>query len=572
MLGSSLDAGLCYACLALLCLSPLWSWRGLRTLAAQAGWPLAGLALVALVVRVLAPPAIIHPGFHGYSLLDSILAWPRIAIYKPEYGHATFITLGIACRLLGAVGAGLDGLRETALTNAVFGTGLLVAAAFVALRAGGRVAALATISAGALLPAFVRTAASEDAHTVSCFYGMVALVAADAARRDGFTFTRVMVATAGGLLAFYGRQSLFFWPLLLVLVACAGRFRELASRRATWAVLGLVLLAMVPKVLVLLRGPDETYGLLARLTLPLLPPSIAHHPLFRPSESAALLVMLAGAIPVLVRRRDQTLVVMAGAALVAFGSSIAMSAQPNDGLQYGFRLPLYCILLPIAGAGAAWWFDRLRERPAAVPARALAAAIVLVVGVCPAVALARVLGQTQPLAREYELIAKGAAALPKGATSDVTTVLGPYWELKVPQSAFPDGVRVVESAQPTAVRTRFVYQGLGCFCYPMKELIDPSGPRFSQRASGLTGPEVRGFIRALWDDPFEAMRIVGGSPPAHELRPECEAAFRNAVRFIPWGEIDTGREQPLDRYLTRSLVTVGVWVLPGDDGRSTNSR
>jgi len=561
MLGSSLDAALCYACLALLVVAGVASWRGLRALAARAGAPLAALAVVALAVRALAPPAFIHSGFHGYALLDSILAWPRIAIYKPEYGHASFITLGLCCRLLRGVG---DGLREVALANAVFGTGLLVACALLALRAGGRVAAWATIAAGALMPLFVRTAASEDAHVVACFYGMVALVAADAARRDGFTLARVVVMVTAGLLAFYGRQSLFFWPVLLVLVACAGRFGALARRPATWAVAGIVALAMVPKAMVLLQGPDETYALLARLTLRLAPPSLALHPLFQPSESGALLLMLAGACAALARRRDVTLVVMSGAAIVAFVSSLGMSAQPSYGLEYGFRLPLFCLLLPIAGVGASWWVDRVRALGLGPPARASAAApatVVVAAALFPVPALARVLRAPRPLAREYALIEKGAAALPREPAASVTLLVGPTSELKVPHSAFPADVRLVDSARPTTIGTRYVYQGLGCFCYPMKELVDRPGTSFSAAVSGLSGPDIRAFIRAVWDDPLGAIRRVGGAPPAHELRPECRAAFRDAVRFIPWGEIDTGREQPLDRYLTRPRITVGVWVM-----------
>jgi hypothetical protein len=67
------------------------------------------------------------------------------------------------------------------------------------------------------------------------------------------------------------------------------------------------------------------------------------------------------------------------------------------------------------------------------------------------------------------------------------------------------------------------------------------------------------------------MHELGGGPPVHEMRPECEAAIRGAVRFIPWGEVEVGRQEPLDRYISRLHVPIGVWVL-GDDAPTDQAR
>jgi hypothetical protein len=567
MMASALDAAVCYACLAVLFVAAVRSWRLLGTVATRFGVTIAGMAALAFAVRALAPPAFIHSGFHGYSLLDSIVSWPSLSVYKPGYGHATFITLGLACRLLGFIG---DGWRETVLANAVFGTGILVAASLLAFRAGGTLAGYAAMAAGILHPLFVRTSSSEDAHVVACFYGMVALVAADAARRAGaFTVPRLSVLVAAGLLAFYGRQTMFFWPPLLVLVAGWGRFRDLARRRSSWVVMGIVALAMVPKLMLLAGGLEESYGLILRWTIPLMTPSVmARHPLFLPAESGALLLALSGAVPALVRKSDATLAILAGGAAFAFVSSFAMLAQPGWGLEYGFRLPLFSLLLPIVGVGSARTIEAIRglgSQRSVVVKTILPASVVIVLCLYPAPALSRVLSQPSPLAQEYRLIAAGATTLPKNPPADVTVFVGSNSELKVPHSAFGSDVRVLESSGNEAARGHYAYQSLGCFCYPLKELVDPSGPDFNGRISAMTSSDFRSFVRALWDDPLDAIHRMGGAPPTQELRPECQAAFRGALRFIPWGEVEVGRQEPLDRYLTRERVPIGVWELPAND-------
>jgi hypothetical protein len=572
MLASTLDAAVCYACMLALSVATVRSRDTVRRgLATPFGHVLATAAAMALAVRALAPPAIIHAGLHGYSLLDSIVAWPKVEVYKPGYGHASFVTLGLACRLLGFLD---DGLRETAMANAAFGTGILLAASLLAFRSAGALAGYATMAAGILHPLFVRTAASEDAHVVACFYGMVALVAADEARRaKAFTYTRLLVLVGAGLLAFYGRQSMFFWPVLLGLVAGWGRFRELASRSSTWLVLGIVGLAAVPKMLILADGAEESYGLMLMLTIPLLTPSaMARHPLFRPMESGALLLALVGVIPILAKRRDPTLVALAGGAVFAFATSYAMSVQPGYGLEYGFRLPLFSLLLPLAGVGAARIVESVHGFVDGLPAIAMAIAPTALFVLCayPAPALLRVLARPSPLAQEYRLVAAGTRALQGDVPVNIRSPVAAS-ELKVPHSAFAPAVQVIEAPVDPAIRTGYAYQGLGCFCYPIKELVDPAGPTFNARAFKMSISDIRAFSKALWDDPAAAIHQLGGSPPT-EMRPECTAAFHRARRFIPWGEVEVGRQEPLDRYLVQQRIPIGVWELGADEDQTRGAR
>ncbi len=582
-LGSALDAVLCYACLATVAgLAAAALLRGgLRASeAARDPWILA-LTALALAVRALAPPAIVHAGFHGYALLDSIAAWPALAVYRPGYGHASYIVLGVAGRLLGFLG---DPLRATALANAVVGAATLVAASSLARRAAGPLAARATLAAGLLLPVLVRTAASEDAHGVACFFGMVALVAADAARREGaLPARRGALLVAAGLLAFYGRQSMFFWPPLLALVAGWGRFGALLARPSTWALGAALLVATVPKVLVLLYGHEESYGLMLMLTVPMLSPRLLqHHPLLQPGESGALLVALAAGVPALARgggsplgvARDPTLGLLAAAAAFAFVTSLAMSAEPGPGLVYGFRLPLFVLLLPLAGAGAARGLEALTawaRRGAAAPATGALPALGLGLLACaPGPALLRVLREPSPLAAEFETIARAARAA--GLAGSVRALLGPSGELKVPHAAFGPGAPVTDVAggpddvmrELAAHPPRYVYQGLGCACFPIKELVDPAGPPFNARAAAMDLAQMRGFLAALWDDPADAIHRLGGEPREGQSRPECAiGALVPGARFEPWGEIEVGPQTPLDRYFTRPRVPVGLWELPG---------
>jgi len=408
----------------------------------------------------------------------------------------------------------------------------------------------------------VRTAASEDAHVVACFFGLIALMAADASRRAGaFTAPRLAVMIAAGLLSFYGRQSMFFWPPLVALVACWGRVRELARRPVAWCVAALLLLAATPKVLVLLYGSEESYRLLLMLTVPMLSPKLmAHHPLLRLGESGALLLSLAGVATVLFRKRDATLAWLASGALFAFVSSLGMSAQPGYGLEYGFRLPMFALLLPLAGVGAVQWIDGIGAASSSI--RRLATVMLLgALALFPVPALVLVLSEPSPLAQEYRLITQGAHALPHDRSADVSAQVGPTSELKVPHSAFGRDFRVVDSPKQGEAGARYAYQGLGCFCYPIKELVDPAGPPFNARAAAMSLTDLRGFLAALWDDPTDAIHRLGGEPRTGQMRAECEAAFRGAARFIPWGEVEIGRQEPLDRYFTRQRVPIGVWEL-----------
>jgi hypothetical protein len=290
---------------------------------------------------------------------------------------------------------------------------------------------------------------------------------------------------------------------------------------------------------------------------------MTRHPLLLLGESGALLIALAGALVAIVKTRDPTLTILAAGAAIAFVSSFAMSAQPGWALEYGFRLPLFTLLLPLAGVGVARLVDVLRgdHRVGSASARFISVAVILVTCVYPAPALSRVLRQPSPMAQEYRFIAEGMKGLPQVVPADITAFLGPTSELKVPRSAFGKGAHIVESSGALP-HTRYAYQSLGCFCYPIKELVGPSGPDFNARISAMDNPDFRRFVEALWSDPVAAFHQLGGGPPSQQMRPECVAAFRGAIRFIPWGDIEIGQQEPLDRYVTLQRVPVGLWELP----------
>jgi hypothetical protein len=533
---------------------------------------LAGLLVLGvgvLVVRLLAPPALIHAGFHGYSLLDAIQAFPHPSNVRATYGQGSFLVLGLASKLLGG------GWQATVWSNEIAGAALVLACAGLAARLGGRFAALATLALGLLSPLLVRTASSEDAHNLATLFGVLALLAADRVRTDrDWRLARLVLPVSLVLLAAHSRQTLLLHPLMVLLLLWPEERAPHAVAVRIGAAAGVLALGLASRlVLTSAQGSGDALSLkmdAGALWLVLTQPAAwLHNPLFRPDESLALLVTLPIGIAAVARRRQRMGWVLLGGALIHFWTVFPMVVAPGAGVHYALRLPLWSMLLPLGGLGAehAWRFlsgnqGRRWRRLAA------GALVLLAVGLAPLAGLARLLHERDPKLQELRLISEHARDLPADAV-----LLFPRLDADgqtnytIPRSAFADApCRVATLGDPgLPPGPRYLFKGLGCETWAVLELLGADLRGLARRVAALPRNQLGLLLEHAWHDPDAAIRMLGGRVPS-EPRPECRGLVPEGARFIRWGTVQVDEQELPQIYYISRAIEVGVWQLDGTQG------
>jgi hypothetical protein len=559
------EQALCAVCLFIVLVAIIDHLRG----ASQRGaWrehrATVALLVVAGAVRLAMPRAFIHANFHGYGLVEAILAFPEPAHYRAEYGQGSFMALGALATALGG------GWRSVVLANVLFGTALLSSMALLAHRIAGPFAATATAAAGAMLTPLVRVAASEDAHNVASLLAVVALLAAApsaaAPSAPSLLRSRVIVILAATLGAVYSRQSWFFLPLIIAgLTFAEWRPPRLAQPRVL-SVVAVVVLLLVPRGVSLATTNDQgsVAYLFSALFTGSVPIWLRYHPLFRLDLAPCLLVFGLVGVAWTLRARQSLGIWVAIGAVTAFASSLVVSANPSYGVAYGFRLPLFTLLLPLTGAGCAAMLAAVRRRAPALASSSAIAAI-LALFLWPAPGLVREARLRDPQDQEYAIIARRAATLPRGAT-----LLFPRAEgreppsYSVPQSALGDAgvaTQLGVLAGPTQ-SDLFVFEGLSCYAYSLSERTGLLPSRLVEEFVGRRDSKGRTLVDLLWTTESEAFTLFGERPPEGR-RQECARAVPPGSTFEEWGRVDVARRRDLPFvYFSETSIGVGVWRAP----------
>ncbi len=519
-----------------------------------------------LAIRLYAPPAFIHANLHGYDLLDNIYSFPQPADYRSAYGQGSFLLMGVWESLFGLQWQGLI------LLNSLANVGILLLAAALAYRVSGSFAAAAAIAIGALHPLFVRVAASEDAHNIGVFFGMLALYALVefvAGNRKHIICLVLLCCTT--ILTLLSRQSLLFWPIMIALYLVLTNRKAVSPWRLQkkhWVLIASLVAVMGIVLLIMLNQKSERLSVVAMFSIPfsslkLVTFIFKNHPLFRLDESLPLLLLsISGAIVALKSRQPLLLTLLAGAA-ISFVMTLGMSVHPGYGVEYGFRLPLFALLLPLAGAGAAFQLEALKKTSLGRIAGFVALALVLL---WPLPALMQTLVESEPLQQQYEIVER--ARMNYSNASRALVVKNKAKES--PNFDWPTSFRnppgmsfVHERDAKESDNICYVLQDLRCFAYSLVEQT-PSGEALEmfEMVMNLSPDEQARFLDGLWNDANESFSVLNQVPPSG-MRRECRQAFAKAVRFDTWGVVKIPHQELPHVYYTSDEIPVGVWVMPG---------
>ena len=579
---------LCAACLVVLVVvaQRALARRKVRQGFTRQHWPVfVALPAAALIVRLVFPPAFIHANCHGYGILEAILGFPSPSSYRGSFGQGSFLVLGLVENLFGG------GWRTVTVTNSVANVGILVCAGILAYRAKGAFAASAAIAAGVFLPVFVRTAASEDAHNVACLFGMVALVAADTIRRRKRWDVEVLLwFGASTALAFYSRQTMAYWPFVAGALAASGRPWRSQEKRSRWAcvapflLLGLLLLPGIATTGSAGRDSFSVTLLLFSLFAGFTEPSFLFspiHPLFRLGESLPVLLLAGIAAVAVVRRPSATPVALLAGAAIAWLATIGLSMHPGYGVEYGFRLPLFSLLLPIVGIGA----DEVRRLAARIGrnGRWLSSGVAaLLLGgllLWPVTALRGVAEAADVQNQEYQLIRENLPTLTGPATLHV-----PVSDNERAPSCAPsvgllrrflsEDVLLVHDGEndggerPSSAGPVYVYNGVHCSTYSLVETVGEDAETLFEGRSdrARTVDSYATVVDWFWSDPDRIFEMFGVRPPTGG-RDVCRATVPEGARFDQWGEVIVSRHELPHVYYTRPRIPIGVWhIEPGVRG------
>lgn len=514
------------------------------------------LLLLGLSVRLALPPAFVHSNLHGYEILDDIVDFPRPSLGRAYFGQGSFVLLGLAVDLFGA------SFRTVVVANVLAGVATVALASELVRRAFGGPAARVVLALGAVAPALVRGAASEDAHNVGLLFAMLALVLADGARRErDFSLARLGLIGASTVIAMHCRHVFAVWPLVVLgaVLPQEGWRAVLTGRAMTVTWLGSLLLWASRGVGMLTsEGDRATYRAMGILLRALGDPSFQlRHPLLRPDESLLFTPLLLLGLVAAARRRDRVTTLAGVLFVLLFAITLPFSLHPSYGEEYAFRLPLFGVALLLTGAGAAG----LIRGPRSAAALALGALALPIPG------LLRVAADVDPQWQEYRIIADHGGS--KGA-SYATVKLGqrtepPSW--KAPRAAFASSGATIETVRPSELPPdATVYVGIGCSAY---NLFDFGGYGSISKAldalDGLGSRGLRDLSDAFWDAPEEAIAMFGSEPPVG-LRPECQPP--EGAEWEEWGRVVVHRQQQPHAWFSSTEIPVGVWRASAPSMRS----
>lgn len=501
----------------------------------RAAWATAAAVVVAFVARVLVTePVLLHANFHGAALVDEILAFPCVATHRAEYGQGSFFLLGALARVAGGT------FERIVLVNQVLGVATLALLGVLAARVSNRAwTAPLVVLLGALDPALVRVAASEDAHTLATFLAAGALVGLEAGARTG-SRAALVAGAAAALLVLWTRQTLY--PVV-ALAGCLAFARADGARRrspvfaGTLAVVGV---AFAARVVHTLTHPTDA------VTFRFLPVIIAHrpasllvgHPLLDPRCAPALLPLgLAGIVAL--RRRVGGVVL--GLGTIGLLLITLPFSFPTPGVELAFRVPVVALWLIPAAASA----ERLAR---AVPARRLAVPLAIVVAILPAAlpVFARVRATTAAT-QEMHALRSLAASLPAGTSFVTLPTREPTPTVALPQFALPPDARVERldrlghSGDPSRSERLFLV-GLQCRARSFMEVVPGATPE------QLLATDLR--------------RGLGTAHVQTDLRPECRALLDRATRVSAVLTIDAPDDPPFAFFAAdRAPVNVSLWRL-----------
>jgi hypothetical protein len=509
------------------------------------------LVLAAAAARLYVPPAFIHSNLHGYNLMNSILDFPNPSLFRAEFGQGSFLTLGLASRLFGG------GWEAIVHANIGFSAGILACAAVLAWRIGGITAACAAVAAGIFWPPLVRVACSEDAHNAAVFFGMLSVAAADGARRrGGLEPASALLISASCALAFFSRQSMFFlpalsWALILPLRPWKDHPRMVAAAAATtiavYAWMAVSLGTTNDALAVSLLKEILFHGRPSILVL--------RHPLLHFPESLAILVFLAIGTVQAVRSREHTAVCLAAAATVAGMSSIGLSVFNLPQLEYGMRMPLFGLILPLAGMGVSHCVEIVRARlHSDFAANAAAVAAVAACALLPAREYREMHSVTNLQEQEYRIIRRNIDSIhpDKLRVPPADSALQPSYA--PPYAAFGAKKGRIRELSKNETRPVTVFAGLQCYAYSLEELAGDRRREFSAKIPRLISSG------AFLGEKDEALRLSGLEAPAGR-RQGCEDVARIANRFEHWGTITVYEDDLPFVYYSGRVIPVGVWVL-----------
>ena len=500
--------------------------------------PAIAAACVAAILALrlaLVSPSFVHANFHAVALLDAVFAFPNEAAHRSEYGQFGFLVLG-------AIAAAFGRTFETVcVANQVFAVLALGALAALAARLTARPAAgAAALALGALHPALLRVAASEDAHNLAVLLGAAALLAVDVYVERQSCASLVAAACALALMINTRQTFYLFVPCALALALTRGS-REILRRRSFIAAALLVTAALAIRLAATLGSRSDMVTLRTVPVLLVSPAVIGWILRFNPLLDVVrfgpvgTILLLVGLVRCASRAGD--LRGLAGAFLFVFVTTLPFGF-PTPGVEFGFRMPALALGLVVEAVGAAWLLEHARRWPvrrwtgraARTAPFALLAAAPIVSLLTPGWASARTLSADF---EEYRFVRSVAPALPQ----DIVLVRIPAQEpapaYALPKSAF-DAIsfRVVESGslgRSDFSRPVLFLAGVQCFAYSLGELagIDANSAR-------AAAPDV---IRRL--APVTFGRELG-SPlllPPPGMRAECESLLTGATPIGPSGAI-----------------------------------
>ena len=199
-------------------------------------WFLGLGVLLVLIVRMVEPPILLHPDQGGALNMFWALDITRISMERVAYGQGGILTQGLIAHLLGG------DLRAFVTGNILLSVAAIGLIAMLVGRWTGSsfAAPLAVLVLAAFNPILVRTAASEDVHTVGAFYGILAIWSMERFLTER-RLEDLYLAVPACILSMCSRQFLILMPLLIVLLFIERRgWRAAAPKRVIPA--GVVLL------------------------------------------------------------------------------------------------------------------------------------------------------------------------------------------------------------------------------------------------------------------------------------------------------------------------------------------
>ncbi len=510
----------------------------------------AGTIAAVLALRVaLVTPSFIHANLHGAGLVDDILSFPAPAKYRATFGQFSFLALGAAAALLGRR------FEVIVACNQVLGVGALALMGVAARRWTGRTSALFLVLAlGALHPALLRVAASEDAHTLALLLAWTAVVALDkwAESRRAADLT---LAVAALILVIHTRQTFYGWIPIPFALAIARdrtvlhdkRFRVAAATAAA---------ALAARMLATVFNSSEQISF---IMMPILLSSwrsvgnmLRYHPLLDVARFGLFvpLGLCAGFVFCMCRRGPLRMLALATLGFLMFTLCFSTS---TPGVEFSFRTPVTSLGLVVAGIGIDAFFAWTRLRPSLV---ALACCLLALAPLATrGFAITRL--RTTDFA-EYAYVRALVPLLPKKIALVTIPWHEPMPSYRPPRDLLRAAGVTANYIEPSQLSLRhppaYFIAGVACWAYALHERDDDK----------IHGPFQipRAMLAAIFEH-IIARDIDARHAAPLTMRPECVRLLKGATLIAPPIEIMAVQDVPFATYgLDR--IPIGIYRLRAD--------